>query len=85
MPKNLESGILQNDFARGFSVRLQCKDLRLVCEAIRGLKTDSTFTFQEPIWFLPFLANLPKKGVGEQGNQTQSDLGKGSSQEGKDV
>ncbi|MGH9428284.1 MAG: NAD(P)-dependent oxidoreductase, partial [Terriglobia bacterium] len=63
---NLGPKILKNDFAAGFSIRLQHKDLRLVCEVIRGLKRNSTFPGTDLVASL--FATALEKGLSEQGN-----------------
>jgi 3-hydroxyisobutyrate dehydrogenase len=65
MLSNLAPRILQNDFAPGFLLRLQQKDLRLVRETIQKIKTSFPATELAYNLFTEAVA----KGLGEQGTQ----------------
>ena len=65
MLSNLAPRILQNDFAPGFTIRLQQKDLRLVSEALQDMKGAYPATELAYSLFTDAVAN----GLGEQGTQ----------------
>jgi len=65
MLSNLAPRILQNDFAPGFTIRLQQKDLRLVREAMETLNAQFPST---DIAYGMFTEAL-ERGLGEQGTQ----------------
>jgi 3-hydroxyisobutyrate dehydrogenase len=65
MLSNLAPRILQNDFAPGFLIRLQQKDLRLVREIIQRI--EGSFPATELAYSL--FTEAVAKGLGEQGTQ----------------
>jgi 3-hydroxyisobutyrate dehydrogenase len=65
MLSNLAPKILQGDFAPGFLIRLQQKDLRLVLESIQ--KIDGSFPATELAYKL--FTEAVERGLGEQGTQ----------------
>jgi 3-hydroxyisobutyrate dehydrogenase len=65
MLSNLAPRILQNDFAPGFTIKLQQKDLRLVREAVE--KLDAEFPSTELAYDL--FTDAVERGLGEQGTQ----------------
>ena len=65
MLSNLASKILQNDFAPGFTIKLQQKDLRLVSEALQDMKGPYPATDLAYALFTQAVAN----GLGEFGTQ----------------
>ena len=65
MLSNLAPRILQNDFAPGFTIKLQQKDLRLVREALQEMI--GTYPATELAYAL--FTEAVAKGLGEQGTQ----------------
>ena len=65
MLTNLAPKILQNDFAPGFMIKLQQKDLRLVSEALQGM--GATFPASELAYAL--FTEAVASGLGELGTQ----------------
>ena len=65
MLSNLAPRILQNDFAPGFTIKLQQKDLRLVREELRDM--EGTYPAAELAYAL--FTEAVAKGLGEQGTQ----------------
>ena len=65
MLSNLAPRILQNDFAPGFTIKLQQKDLRLVREALQEMS--GTYPATELVYAL--FTEAVAKGLGEQGTQ----------------
>jgi 3-hydroxyisobutyrate dehydrogenase len=65
MLANLGPKIMNNDFAPGFSITLQHKDLRLACEPATELGGD--YPGIKLVYSL--FASAVKKGLGNQGNQ----------------
>lgn len=65
MLSNLAPRILQNDFAPGFTIKLQQKDLRLVREALQEM--GGTYPAAELAYAL--FTEAVAKGLGEQGTQ----------------
>jgi 3-hydroxyisobutyrate dehydrogenase len=65
MLSNLAPRILQNDFAPGFTIKLQQKDLRLVREALQEM--GGTYPATELAYAL--FTEAVAKGLGEQGTQ----------------
>jgi 3-hydroxyisobutyrate dehydrogenase len=65
MLSNLAPRILQNDFAPGFTIKLQQKDLRLVREALQEM--GGTYPAAELAYTL--FTEAVAKGLGEQGTQ----------------
>jgi 3-hydroxyisobutyrate dehydrogenase len=65
MLSNLAPRILQNDFAPGFTIKLQQKDLRLVREALEEMTGSYPATELAYALFTEAVA----KGLGEQGTQ----------------
>jgi 3-hydroxyisobutyrate dehydrogenase len=70
MLSNLASRILQNDFAPGFLIRLQHKDLRLVHDAMA--ETGAAFPATELAYEL--FREAVEMGLGEQGTQGMINL-----------
>ena len=75
MLSNLAPRILQNDFAPGFLIRLQQKDLRLVREIIQRI--EGSFPATELAYSL--FTEAVAKGLGEQGTQGLINLYKSES------
>jgi 3-hydroxyisobutyrate dehydrogenase-like beta-hydroxyacid dehydrogenase len=67
MLANLAPKILQGDFAPGFLIRLQQKDLRLVRESIQKIDGQRGFPATELAYRL--FTEAVEKGLGEQGTQ----------------
>ena len=65
MLSNLAPRILENDFAPGFRIRLQHKDLRLVCEALKDMRGSYPATELAYRLFTEAVEN----GLGDQGTQ----------------
>jgi 3-hydroxyisobutyrate dehydrogenase len=65
MLSNLAPRILKNDFAPGFMIKLQQKDLRLAIEQIRAIGADFPGTELTHELF----TKAVEQGLGEQGTQ----------------
>jgi 3-hydroxyisobutyrate dehydrogenase len=65
MLSNLAPRILQNDFAPGFTIRLQQKDLRLVREALQEMRG----RFPATNLAYELFTEAVSSGLGEQGTQ----------------